>query len=127
MRAGEVSRRWGMGSTGIERRRRKGADANGVRKAALLLAPHSADTNVIRQVLDRLGVKAFTADEVDLPGRALPEILRECVRRADLVVAVLEDGAKAGNVLFELGFAQALGKRGLLVLNGKDVPPWVTS
>ena len=41
--------------------------------------------------------------------------------RADIVVGVLGTGTSSDNVLFELGFAQAMNKRTLVLVSG-DAP-----
>ena len=56
---------------------------------AFITAPVSVDVRGIRQILERRGVKTFTADELDLPGRPLSEILQDGMSRADIVVGVL--------------------------------------
>jgi hypothetical protein len=96
--------------------------SNGNRRA-FITAPTDTDTGVIREILAREGVVAFTADELDLPGLSLPEIVREAVGRADMVVAVTGDADtnKNSNVFFELGFALAMKKRALLIVGG-DAP-----
>src|SRR4051794_12813631 len=118
-----------MSSTSAEEERSQGPPprTDGPKRTAFVSAPASADTTVLRELLARHGVDAFTADEVALPGRALSEVIRECVARADLVVAVLDGGAGSGNVLFELGFAQALGKRTLILVDADEFLPMVTS
>jgi hypothetical protein len=86
---------------------------------AFITAPVGGDTRGVREILERRGIESFTADELDLPGRPLSEILQEGMARADIVVGVLGAGGSADNVFFELGFAQALGKRILVLASGE--------
>jgi hypothetical protein len=97
------------------------ADSSASGVSAFITAPVSVDVRGIRQVLERRGVRTFTADELDLPGRSLSEILQAGMSRADIVVGVLGAGPSSDNVLFELGFAQAMKKRTLVLVPG-DAP-----
>src|SRR5262249_35069589 len=74
--------------------------------SAFITAPISVDIRSVREILERRGIRTFTADELDLPGLPLSEILQEGMSRADIVVGVLGTGSTSDNVLFELGFAQ---------------------
>jgi nucleoside 2-deoxyribosyltransferase len=47
---------------------------------------------------------------LDLPGQTIVQIVREVMRRADLVVAVVDRTPDSGFVFYEIGFAQALEK-----------------
>lgn len=96
------------------------------KEMAFIAASASVDTTLLREMLVRHGIASFTTDEVILPGRTLAEVIRECIARADLVIAVLDD-IQAGNVLFELGFAQALEKRILILVARDDLMPMVAS
>lgn len=60
-----------------------------------------------------VAVPAFTT-----AGPAWADVLRETIRRADFVVAILTPGTALANVTYEVGVAHGLGKRVLLV-----VPP----
>ncbi len=96
-------------------------DANPSGVSAFITAPISVDVRGIRQILERRGIETFTADELDLPGRSLSEILQDGMSRADIVVGVLGTGTSSDNVFFELGFAQAMKKRMLVFVPG-DAP-----
>jgi hypothetical protein len=96
-----------------------GGDSTGLN--AFISSPVSVDVRGVRRILERRGIATFTADELDLPGRPLSEILQEGMSRADIVVGVLGTGAASDNVLFELGFAQAMKKRTLVLVTG-DAP-----
>ena len=91
-------------------------------RRAFISAPLSVDTGLLREALLHRGIKPYELDEVGAEGRTIPDLLHDCVGRADLVIGVLGGSESGGggmpNVLFELGYASALGKR-LLVL----VPP----
>lgn len=91
-------------------------------KTAFITAPPSTNTGVIRRILEDEGIVTFSADELALPGLPLAELIREAIGRADVVVAVLEDGSKGNsNVFLELGFALAMKKRTILIA-GADTP-----
>src|SRR4051794_34450617 len=55
-----------------------------------LSAPAGIDTGPVRRALEEKGLRSFSPDRLDLPGRTLPDILREGISRADLVVAVVD-------------------------------------
>jgi hypothetical protein len=112
-----------MSGTGLlQERARTGADGSDMQGLrAFITSPVSVDVRSVRQILERRGIVTFTADELDLPGRPLSEILREGMSRADIVVGVLGTGTSSENVLFELGFAQAMNKRTLVLVSG-DAP-----
>jgi hypothetical protein len=97
------------------------------KRSAFIAAPPSVDTTGLRRVLERLGVRGFTADEVAVPGSALADVLREAIRGADIVVALVDGGAHSANVFYELGLARALDKRALVVVDSDEALPLVTS
>jgi hypothetical protein len=107
----------------------KGVDhstpAEGSAKRAFLIAPAAADLFAIRQVLRRHGIDSFTAEEVNLPGGSLADVIQEGIGRADLIVAVLGD--RDPSVFFELGFARALRKRTLVLVNDDELVPMLGS
>ncbi|MGA7498371.1 MAG: restriction endonuclease [Isosphaeraceae bacterium] len=109
------------GTSTLPRRAESTPDGNPSGMTAFITAPVSVDVWGVRQILERRGIKTFTADELDLPGRPLSEILQEGMSRADIVVGVLGSGTSSENVFFELGFAQAMKKR-MLVLGSGDAP-----
>lgn len=104
----------------------EGGDSPGL--SAFITSPVSVDVRGVRGILERRGIRTFTADELDLPGHPLSEILEEGMSRADIVVGVLGTGTSSDNVLFELGFAQAKNKRTLVLVTG-DAPlsAWASS
>ncbi len=95
-----------------------------VRKA-FISAPAGVDTKPLREVLGRRGIDSFFADEMDLPGRSLPEVLVEGMAEADLIIAILDTERNNSNVLFELGFAMGQGKRVLVLAPTDDILPGV--
>ncbi len=97
------------------------------KKRALITAPASTDTSVIRQLLERQDFAPFTADELDMPGQSLSEILQTALGKAEIVVAILNGSAQSSNVFFELGFAQAMKKRVLLIVDAEEVMPMVVA
>src|SRR5438874_6944129 len=98
-----------------EKRKGNGAAERPRGRTALITAPVATDTSVIRRILESQGVEAYSADELDGPGRSMSEILQEAVEQADVVVAVLHGSVQSSNVFFELGFAQALNKPAIVI------------
>src|SRR5438552_2978154 len=92
-------------------------------KKALLAAPVTTDTSLIRQLLSAEGVSAFTVDELALPGQSLQGIVEKAVRRADVVIVVLPAEVSRENVLIELGFALACRKPILLITDAAAALP----
>ncbi len=78
-------------------------------------APYdSLYTEVIQPVAERLGFKAFRADDVFRPGVILQDIIRGIVE-SDVIVADITPGNP--NVFYELGYAHALQKPTILLAN----------
>jgi hypothetical protein len=97
-------------------------------KAACIAAPNYLDTRALRKELTCRGVEVFSPEELDLPGRNVAEVVREALRRADLVVAVVDRTADSSVVFYEIGFAQALEKPTFALLLGDASPsPWLAS
>jgi hypothetical protein len=97
-------------------------------KSAYVTAPLPIDTNPIRAVLERKGLRTFSPDQLDLPSQSLSQAIREGMHQADLVIAVVDSGVDSNSVFFELGFAEALHKPTLVLLAG-DAPAdhWLAS
>jgi hypothetical protein len=95
--------------------------------AAYISAPAGVDTRPIRQALESRGVRTFSPDQLDLPGMRLPDILREAVRRADLVVAVVDPTVASNFVYYEVGYAEGMNKPAFVLLT-EDASPslWVS-
>lgn len=62
--------------------------------------------------IDGMSIKCLRADEIHEPGRITDQIL-EAIRGADALVADLTDSNP--NVMYELGFAHALGKPTIII------------
>ncbi len=92
-------------------------------RRAFIAAPAAVDTSVIRQALESRGIVPFEIDDLAMTGASIPEILEDCIKRADLVVAVISGGKAKENVLFELGFATAMKKRILALVPPDDDLP----
>jgi hypothetical protein len=92
-------------------------------RKAFLSAPPTVDTSVLRRAMEERGIVPFELDEVAAGGRSIPELLEDCLKRADFVVVVVGDGKAKDNVLFELGFAMALKKRILAIVSPDADPP----
>jgi hypothetical protein len=96
-------------------------------KAAYISAPAGVDTRPIRQALEARGVRTFSPDQLDLPGMRLPDILREAVQRADLVVAVVDPTAASNFVFYEVGYAEGMNKPAFVLLTENASPSlWVS-
>jgi hypothetical protein len=93
---------------------------------AYISAPPSIDTRPLRQAFEVKGVHAFSPDQLDLPGQ-LPDVLREAMRRADLVVAVVDPTSSSNFVFYEVGYAQGVGKPAFIFLGGDASPAVWTS
>jgi hypothetical protein len=89
---------------------------------AFITASNSVDTSVVREALRERGYAPFSLDEVEARGRSIPELLKEYVSKADLVVAVIGDDPTTKNVYYELGFAQAWDKRVLALTHSGLIP-----
>jgi hypothetical protein len=87
----------------------------------------SRQTNIIpiRQALESRGVKAFSPDQLDMPGMSLAQITRKAMIASDIVIAV-SDSIDGESALYEVGFAQALRKP-TVALIPMDAPlaPWI--
>ena len=97
-------------------------------KAVYLTAPPGIDTRPIRRALAEKGLRSFSPDQLDLPGQSLPDILREGITRADLVLAVVDGTPASTFVFFEVGYARGMNKPTFVLLTN-DAPPsmWVSS
>jgi hypothetical protein len=92
-------------------------------RKAFISAPACVDTSVLRRALEERGITPFELDEVRVEGRSVPQLLEDCLRSAELVVAVVSGGKAKENVLFELGYALALKKRILAIVPPQEEPP----
>jgi nucleoside 2-deoxyribosyltransferase len=71
----------------------------------------------LREALAEFGEAAFF-DEIEItPGESIPDVIRTKLRSADYFVILLtEQAAKSPSVMFEIGAADALGKRVVPIL-----------
>jgi hypothetical protein len=107
----------------------------GVSGKALISAPYTTDTSLLRLALEEHGLEPFELDELKPGGRGIPQLLEDCLADAELVVALFEggpaldqsrgEGATEARAMieFQLGFAAAMKKRILtLVPLGQSQP-----
>lgn len=99
--------------------------SSGVKKA-FISAPAGVDTSILREALQRRGIQSFLADEVNLPGRSISEVLQHSMAQADFVIGVLGAQGDNNNVLLELGFALGLHKRVLVFSPTDELLPGIT-
>ena len=92
------------------------ADPPRIRRA-FVSAPDSLDISMIREALTERGITPYGIE--DDFGGSIPEILKDCLVQADLVIVAMGSGGHNDNVYFELGFAVAMQKR-ILVLAPRD-------
>jgi hypothetical protein len=110
-----------------EKAQRTGAKGNSAApRRAFLATPAGADTRVLRNALARRGIESLSADEMDMPGRSISEVLQESIGAADLVIAALDPRLNNSNVFLELGLALGLDKRLLLLSPTAEVLPGIT-
>ena len=75
----------------------------------------------IRETAEKLGLSAIRADDIEYTGQVMPQIKAQ-IARADLVVADIT-GANP-NVMYEIGYSHALGKRTVLICRRDEHPPF---
>jgi hypothetical protein len=76
-----------------------------------LSAPANIDAQVLRRVLNELGIRVDAADKLPPPGESLPVEIRRRLLDADFVCGIVTDEhTGVTNVMFELGIALGLGK-----------------
>jgi hypothetical protein len=102
-------------------------DRNGARaRTAIISAPAGLATRELRAALAQRGIESFAPDEAAVSGQSLGEALREVVRKADLMIAVLDPQRDNRNVFLELGVALGLDKPILLLSSAGELLPGVT-
>src|SRR6185312_14998480 len=96
-------------------------------RKAFITAPYTTDTSLLRQALEDRGFVPFEIDELPSKGRSIPELLEDCLKDVDLVIAMTGSadtdeqsvhrraGFSHDETQFHLGYAAALKKR-ILVL-----------
>lgn len=71
-------------------------------------------TEIIRPVCEELNIECYRADEYNYPGSIIKDIL-DSIRDSDIIIAdITPDNA---NVYFEVGYAYALGKNPVLLMD----------
>ncbi len=89
---------------------------------ALILAPFDTSYERVRDVIHRSlrkqSIQIITLDDVMKPGAILANAVTDAIRTADLIVA--DVSRKNPNVLYELGFAHALRKPTLLLVDADE-------
>lgn len=71
-------------------------------------------TEVIRPVCEELNIECYRADEYNHPGLILKDIL-DSIRDSDIIIADITPNN--ANVYFEVGYAYALGKNPVLLMD----------
>jgi hypothetical protein len=94
-------------------------------KQVYISTSRQTDIRPVRQALESCGVKVFSPDQLNLPGRSLAQITRTAMTDADIIILV-SDPIEVGFAFYEAGFAQAL-KKPTVALLSKDtaVEPWI--
>jgi hypothetical protein len=94
---------------------------------AYITAPPSVDTRPLRRAFEAKGVRAFSPDQLDVPG-LLSDVLREAMGQADLVAAIVDATPSSNFVFFEVGYATGMGKPAFIFLSGDASPSvWTSS
>jgi hypothetical protein len=94
--------------------------------SAYISAPPSIDTRPLRKAFEAKGVHVFSPDQLDLQG-LLSDVVREAMRKADVVVAIVDSTSSSNFVFYEVGYAQAMGKPAFIFLAGNASPSLWTS
>jgi hypothetical protein len=83
-------------------------------------APAGKETNTLRHVLDRQGVRSFDAFDFDV-GDSIRATIKSKIRESDFAVVVISDPNV--NVFYELGICEGLGKPIFLVVEDSYSTP----
>lgn len=98
------------------------------RNKRVFIASSQADVTEVKKALQDLDLDAVMLEQAAKPGSTWIESLHRCVNDADMVIGIMGDRRKDGNVLFELGVASALNKPTLLFITpdypSDQVPPF---
>lgn len=77
-------------------------------------------TEVIKNVVEEMGLEAYRADDVYQPGIILQDVIRG-LTESEIIIAEVTPANE--NVFYEIGFAHALGKTTILLADrGKSLP-----
>lgn len=87
-----------------------------------IIAPFDSDGQFIRDAVGRaiqeIGFTVLPYRDTIRPGAEMTLSILDAIRKADLIIA--DVSRQNANVLYELGFAHALGKRTILLANVKS-------
>lgn len=89
--------------------------------SAFISAPATVDTSSLVSAVRNRGIEAIRIEEL-APGSNFSDLLRESMRHADFVIAVIGETPNA-NVWYELGIASGMGKPVLLLASPRGVIP----
>ena len=89
------------------------------RPAAFISAPPDVNTSELAGALEARGLNVLRADEIGI-GMSWSESLRQSLKRADYVIAVVGERPNA-NVLYELGMASGMDKPVLVLASLKSL------
>ncbi|HEX3048599.1 MAG TPA: hypothetical protein VHY08_27870 [Bacillota bacterium] len=92
-----------------------------------VLMPFNSDfeelyESAIYPACDEVGIRCQRADKVNLVGNQnIMEMVNNMIARSDIIISILS--GKNPNVYYETGYAHALGKNVILLIDdGKDIP-----
>jgi nucleoside 2-deoxyribosyltransferase len=90
--------------------------------AVFVIAPFDPEgrrvRDIVRSALQETGLKVVQYNEAIRPGAELTLTIFDAIRDADLIIADM--GRQNSNVFYELGFAHALRKPTILLVNIKS-------
>ena len=95
------------------------------RPAAFISAPPDVNTSELAGALEARGLNVLRADEIGI-GMSWSESLRQSLKRADYVIAVVGERPNA-NVLYELGMASGMDKPVLVLASQHGLLPFSLS
>jgi len=97
----------------------------GKKLKCLITAPYGADLRPIETLLAKRRMDFVALSDLPVRGATLREKVTEAISKADLFIAILDPKSSNANVYFELGYAQGIGIRTLVVMppDLKQLPP----
>jgi hypothetical protein len=95
----------------------RGRTIRGSRGRCFISARAGVDLRTIRRVLADTDYAATALDDLAEAGQPVQDAVRDAISRSDLFLAVLDTDPPDANVLFELGYASALRKRTLALID----------
>ncbi|BAZ09705.1 hypothetical protein NIES4071_15150 [Calothrix sp. NIES-4071] len=88
-----------------------------------LSAPAGTDFSGLLEVLKENDIHLLDPARFDPGAVKISDKIIDCIKNADLVIAILGTAASSANVLFELGCASVLGKQVLIIApDGYEIP-----